>query len=257
MAEPKRLALMDADIPAYKISSGGQNDFDWGTGVVSYTDDLSVVTGKIDNYLEGLVVRHKLDRMIICLSCPSADNFRLDILPSYKGNRVDAAKPLLLAALRLHLTSAYEFLMWNRLEADDVLGIVNTSPVLFKGYKKLNISADKDLRTVPSWLLNPDKDTKPKRIELWDSQQWHLMQTLMGDTTDGYKGCPKVGPKTAAEVLDGATSHADSWRRVVEAYVKRGLTEDDALVQARCAFILQHQYYNTDTEEITLWLPPK
>jgi DNA polymerase-1 len=42
----------------------------------------------------------------------------------------------------------------------------------------------------------------------------------------------------------------------VEAYAKKNLTADDALVQARVARILRHTDYNFKTKEPILWTPP-
>jgi DNA polymerase-1 len=45
------------------------------------------------------------------------------------------------------------------------------------------------------------------------------------------------------------------WQAIVTTYEKAGLTEDDAIIQARCARILR--YEDIDNEgEIILWTPP-
>tara|TARA_R100000700_G_C3130555_1_gene115965 strand:- start:592 stop:885 length:294 start_codon:yes stop_codon:yes gene_type:complete len=80
----------------------------------------------------------------------------------------------------------------------------------------------------------------------------HLYQTLVGDATDNYKGCPGVGPKKATEILEEPT-----WDSVVKAFEKAGLTEEDALVQARVARILRADDYNFHKEEVILWQPTK
>lgn len=43
------------------------------------------------------------------------------------------------------------------------------------------------------------------------------------------------------------------WERIVRTYEAKGLTEQDALTQARCAFILRHGHY--DDGRVTLWTP--
>jgi DNA polymerase-1 len=78
------------------------------------------------------------------------------------------------------------------------------------------------------------------------------MQTLQGDSVDGYKGCPGIGPKKAEKILADST---DPWGDIVSAYMGKGLTEDDALVQAQVARICQHQNYNYDTAEVIPWTP--
>ena len=83
------------------------------------------------------------------------------------------------------------------------------------------------------------------------ADRFHLYQTLVGDQTDNYKGCPGVGPVKAETAL-GANP---TWASVVGCYEKAGLTEEDALVQARVARILRHGEYNKMTCEVKLWTP--
>ena len=80
----------------------------------------------------------------------------------------------------------------------------------------------------------------------------HLYQTLVGDSTDNYKGCPGIGPKKASAMLD----IDPSWDTVAGAFQKAGLTEAEALVQAQVAKILRHEDYNFDLEEVILWKRP-
>jgi DNA polymerase-1 len=111
---------------------------------------------------------------------------------------------------------------------------------------------------------------------IWDGQDlvtyteaeadyWHLYQTLTGDATDGYKGCPGMGPKKAASLLDKALSTADGtalkpcvgvwWPAVAQAYAKQGLTEEHALTQARLARILRWTDWDANKKEPKLWAP--
>ena len=87
-------------------------------------------------------------------------------------------------------------------------------------------------------------------ISLEQADRTHLTQALTGDITDGYSGCPGIGPKTAIKVLKEG-----DWIEVVAAYEKVGLTEEDALIQARVARILRHGEYNKKTKEVKLWTP--
>ena len=83
---------------------------------------------------------------------------------------------------------------------------------------------------------------------------WHLIQTLTGDATDGYSGCPTVGKVTAQKILnDKKMTVGKMWELVVKAYAKQGLMEHDAFQQARVARILRHGDYNKKTGEVNLW----
>ena len=83
-----------------------------------------------------------------------------------------------------------------------------------------------------------------------------MKQTLTGDTVDCYPGCPGVGPVKAQRILDEDGDEYDLWLNVVMAFEKAGLTEEDALVQARLARILTTSDYNYDKEEPILWTAP-
>ena len=54
------------------------------------------------------------------------------------------------------------------------------------------VSPDKDMRQIPGKLYNMDEviDITPE-----DGMQWHYIQTLAGDSTDGYSGVPGVRHK--------------------------------------------------------------
>ena len=149
------------------------------------------------------------------------------------------------------MSSNYESFLRPGLEADDVMGILATHPTLMPG-KKVIISIDKDLTQIPGWYLNPDKHTKAVKIAAKDGDYFHLMQTLQGDPVDGYKGCPGIGPKKAEKILADST---DPWGDIVSTFMSKGLTEDDALVQAQVARICQYQNYNYDKAEVIPWTP--
>jgi DNA polymerase-1 len=74
----------------------------------------------------------------------------------------------------------------------------------------------------------------------------------MGDATDGYGGCPGIGPKTAEKLLD---KHGAVWKTVVDAYLKAGLTEEDAIMNARMARILRAEDWDFENNEVKLWTP--
>ena len=133
------------------------------------------------------------------------------------------------------------------LEGDDVLGIMAT---MKSTEERIIVSIDKDMKTVPGRYARDDFEV----IEVSEDQAdtWHLFQALTGDIVDGYKGCPGVGPKKAEAILDGSKH---PWEAVVTTFVKAGLTEDDALVQARVARILRASDYNFKAKQPILWRP--
>ena len=138
----------------------------------------------------------------------------------------------------------YDFTCEPSLEADDLLGLMSTDNIM--------VSIDKDLQTVEGKHYNPDKG-ELYEVTADEAHYNHMFQTLCGDSTDGYKGCPSVGAKTAEKILDVPTG--DMWSEVLATYEKKGLTYEDALIQARIARILRGDEYNLDTGEMNLWTP--
>jgi DNA polymerase-1 len=53
-----------------------------------------------------------------------------------------------------------------------------------------------------------------------------------------------------------ATPKDEWWETIVAAYVKSGLTKEDALRNARLARILRPSEYDFDTNTPVLWTPP-
>lgn len=253
----KRTLLIDADIVAYKFAAKAQRVTPFGIAV----DDLESVTPLVDECLTDWMKQLKATDLIICLSGPSAEGWRLDYLPTYKGNRKDVVRPELLMPIKDYLADNYPSYRRPSLEADDIMGILSTHPTLIPGQKVI-VSEDKDMKTIPGWLFNPAKDSKARLISPEEADYWHLYQTLLGDTTDGYKGCPGAGPK-AWEKFFGSWEEGrkyihvhEAWPRMVELYESKGFTEADALVQARVARICRHDNYNFKTKEVIPWTPP-
>lgn len=252
-----RTLLIDGDIDAYKIAARNQTTVDWGDGVLGVTTDATEAKAQIDVGYKRLKKMLGADRLIVCLS--DSQNFRKEVLPTYKGNRKNVIKPALLAELKTYLEANYEVFKRPMLEADDVLGILATVgdvPGLIAG-ERIVCSEDKDLRSVPGMLFNPrhpDRGTIEISVEQADYE--HMKQTLTGDPTDGYGGCPGIGAAKVGKVLTKTTEAQTHWELVVAAYAKKGLTEADALVQARVARICRAENYDFINKRPILWTPP-
>lgn len=262
--------LLDADIIAFKVASVSQRTFQFpGCDPSVSADDWEDVVPRIDAEVAKLTEKLKSDKVIVCLSCPTEDNWRLKVLPTYKGNRDYSKRPVWLAKVKDYLEAEYPSYRRPHLEADDIMGILSTMPGLPPGFlkehpgfdpkaRKVIVSEDKDMKTIPGWLFNPAKDSKPRLIDQHEADWWHLYQTLVGDTTDGYAGCPGCGPVKAEKVLGPAKGfevEPEDWTNVLGAFQAKGLTEADALIQARVARICRASDYDFKNKEVILWTP--
>lgn len=260
-----RTLLLDTDILCFQHAAVGEYKIDWdGDRQVDQIPlDFDQVTDGIDRTISEWRRALKADEVIVCLSCPSSENWRLDVFPAYKANRKGAVRPLYLAAAKEYAAKEYPSYERPRLEADDIMGILSTHSRLVKG-ERIIVSEDKDLQGVPGLLFNPRKDAKVRRIDADLADRFHLYQSVIGDSTDGYPGAPGVGPAKAAWILD--REEPPRWSEVVDAFVaalarreNRSVTREEAhraaLVQARCARILRAEDYNFKTKEVILWEP--
>jgi DNA polymerase-1 len=240
-------ALIDADILLYQTSSAVEKAIDWGGDMWTLHSDAHEAKQMFDVALGDILENVKTKNFTLCFSSPN--NFRIRILGDYKANRVGTRKPLAYGAVKKYAEETYKTAAYPTLEADDVIGILATCPKPKHSY--VMISEDKDFKTIPGMHYNP-------RTGVWMSisdmqaNYHHMFQTLVGDTTDNYKGCPGIGPIKAETLLTADPS----WATVVAAFGKAGLTEDDALIQARVSRILRHGEYDIKTAEVKLWKPP-
>lgn len=245
------IALIDADIIAYQASASSQEDIDWSDGETGLTVDTQTAIATAKRLVTEWTQGANCKTPVLCFS--TAPNFRYTVLPSYKSGRKDKPKPEAYGSVVKALEETYKTFRIAGLEADDVMGILSTSD-RYAG--AVVVTLDKDLQTVPCTLFRPGKDIAPRRIRVPMADRFWMLQTLMGDPTDGYSGCPSIGPKRAEAILaDAGLNLHDQWRAVVKTYESKGLTEEDALQQARVARILRRTDYDKDNQEITLWHP--
>lgn len=241
--------IFDGDILAYEVASKAEKATKWTNDIWTLHADEGEAKDTLDERIASLTQLLGGGPAVFAISAERS--FRYDVYPQYKSNRKETRKPMVLAALKQHLLDQYKTYQKPGLEGDDILGILMTHPKIIPG-PKMQISMDKDQRTIPGLLYNT-KSGVTLEIDGEGADWYHLMQTLTGDTTDGYPGCPGIGPKKAEKILD--CPRADWWPAVVAAFDKAGLSEEEALVQARCARILRHTDYDFKEGKVKLWQP--
>lgn len=237
------LLLIDADIIAFKASAGAETPIKWDEDLWTLHCFESDVAARVEDMISKLVDEAPVQDCILALS--DKNNFRKKVATYYKANRSDVRKPMLLKWAKQYMMDNYNTVIYRNLEADDVLGILGTA-----NDDTIIWSEDKDLQTIPAkhWI-----DGEVVEISKEEADYNFFVQTLTGDSTDNYKGCPTVGYKTAHKILE----FGDGWGAVVRAFASKGLSEEVALENARLARILRNGEYDTDTGEVKLWEPTK
>ena len=238
------MLLIDSDFLAYKAAQACEIGIDFGEDVIIAQSQFSEVLKVFNNELNKVTKAMMEDDFILYFS--STENFRKKIYPDYKGHRMKR-KPLGYKRLVNYCRENHNFKLIEGLEADDTIGIEATR---FADPSNIIVSPDKDMRQIPSALWNLTDDVV--EITKDDGDRWHLIQSLSGDPTDGYSGCPGIGVKRATELLD---KNENKWEAVCKAYRDRGLSDDDALLNARLAKILQKEDFDHDRNQPILWTP--
>jgi len=171
----EKTALIDGDSLIY-----------YEMGKPTLEEALSSLDGRLQQIFEqtgatqyaGFLTQGKCFRYSAAISRP------------YKGNRKHGDKPIIFPAIREYLKQTWGFTSVSELEADDLVSIYH------------------DENTV---ICSPDKDVlyqnigkhynygKAEFVEVTETEALTFLwkQMLMGDSTDGIQGIPKVGAKTA------------------------------------------------------------
>lgn len=233
--------FVDGDEYLFKVTSVLEKEVRWDDNNHVLYSDAQEVWDTFQIMMRKLKERLGSEFVTICFS--GVRPYFREALGPYKVAR-DGRKPLCYARVREKITLNYPTICIPGLEADDAMGIWSTATF------GIIVSSDKDMKTVPGWLYNPHSGDM-NLISKETAHYNHLLQTLTGDASDGYKGCPKMGPARAEKLLQEDCS----WQAVKEAFEKQGLTEEDALTQARMAKILTSDLWDADKQEAILWTP--
>lgn len=267
-----RTLLIDGDILVVSTGAVLEQEVDWGNDEWTLTCDVGEVKTTVIATIRRLERDLDADRSIITLS--QGTTFRHDMFDGYKKGR--GRKPVGTNEVKRWLIEEHGAKYKPGIEADDVMGILATNPRLVPG-EKIIVSQDKDMLTIPGKLYRNGEIITVTEEEA--TFNW-FMQTLTGDTTDGYPGCPGVGEVTAREALTGclgwepyehtfltgkrkgetesrwrSITMPSLWEAVVSQFEKAGLTAEDALLQARLARILRNEDYDHAKKEAILWNP--
>lgn len=244
--------FIDAEGLLYRAACAGEVEVEWEENLWTYLCDHDIAVNVFDQACADLAQHHPGHLPVLVAG--GRTNFRYGIWAKYKSNRKKQKKPAGYDRLLSRLSERADLYGWGsarfgagQVEGDDVLGILSVPGV------DVIASDDKDLLTVPGTLL---RNGETFVISERDADVAFLTQTLVGDAADGYPGCPGIGEKRAAQILEGIDSLSEGWLAVVEAFRKAGKTPQFALTMARCARILRPGEFDFSTGTPVLWQPP-
>lgn len=257
--------LIDADYTLFQACSAVERESvftnEAGAPVHILHSDRDEAMNAFKRAVQGYMADLWATEAVLVFSGPN--NYRKELWDGYKAHRKSTRKPLCYWSVidDLRKGGEYRVVSEDCLEGDDYIGILATRP---SSADRIIVSDDKDMQTLPGVKLY----RTGKLIETTheSAEAYWLLQTLMGDSTDGYKGCPGMGEVSAKKVL---SKPGDPWANVVAAYEEAYRKDKDpehakflgrspeelALLNARLARILRNTDWDGTARRPILWSP--
>ena len=244
----KRTLVVDGSLFVYRIATALEEPTRWEDDIWTLHADAKLGKRVIDTTLGNYKTKLNCDKIIIAED--HKDNFRHSLYPEYKSHRKKVRKPIIVKPLKEYLKENYESVSLPGLEGDDVCGILATKPG--NKDKIVVLSGDKDMRTIPG-IHHFLHDDSTEVVDEKTANYNFMYQTLVGDLTDGFGGCPTIGGVKASRVLANKKDLPEMWEAVVAEYEKQKLDKKYALTQARLARILRASDWDSKKEKPILW----
>lgn len=226
----KRLRLIyDLDAIAFRVCAGAEKDFNWGDGlwsVFAEEEDIKKGLNTVLDAHKNAVLKHftktqfKNAEVVFVLS--EGDNWRIKYDPTYKSNRRKETK-INRKPVGYHWLIEYckeldiNIHSKDGLEGDDVAGILATSDT--DEFENVIVALDKDFKTIPCKFIRLTDGTLYDITED-DAFRNLMIQTLSGDISDGYPGCPGIGEKKAKEILESCKTTSEMEFAVIKEFSK-------------------------------------
>lgn len=281
----KHALILDADYLVFSAMSAAEVETKWDDNVWSLECDHNKAWDILCNSIEAIIAKRSKwaqSKLVMCFT--DAHNWRNGILPTYKMNRKGKRKPTGYVAFveRVMAFEDWNSFLRDTLEGDDCMGILGTNPKLVGCDSATLVSCDKDFKTIPGeffWLTSGEI----LNISEEEADYWHMYQTLIGDTTDGYGGIRGVGETVAVDFLANPYKFEKvekvfksgprkgqsvwEWKKVdmeegdtlwgcmVSLAAKNDMTEAELLVQAQVARICRSSDFDFKKKEVILWEP--
>lgn len=222
------IALVDADIVTFRGAFSAEDE-----------EEAFIACARTEGILKEIGEVLGTSSMELWLSGP--DNFRYGIYPEYKANRITAKRPKWEKEVKQFLTNQFEANWSKGCEADDMLAIRHQE----LGEESILCSIDKDLLQSPGWHYNFVKKEKTF-VTPEEGIRFFYYQLLVGDTADGIKGVPGIGPVKANRILDQADEEA----------VDQSITRERAYYNAVVNQFSCYEEFLMNAQVLHIWKKP-
>ena len=235
--------VMDADSFVYSTAAKmlRDNPFLEGDKVSNWTE----VRESFIKKTQFLKERLNISELVMYIS--GLNNFRYTVDIDYKATRKGVESPMHLTDLKKYAVEYMGAIKSDGAEADDYTishKLLDPSVMI--------AAIDKDVcNSVAGTHYNYWKE---EFVEISEKTaiQWPYIQTLMGDSSDNIIGLHKVGIKTAEKLLGDETKLEKLWEIVVNAYISKERTIEDAIKNMR---LVRMDQFNHQTKKLKLWEP--
>lgn len=197
------LAIIDGDIVTFRAAFSAEEE-----------PEPYIACARANTMVEEILLATGATEYKVFIS--GEKNFRYDVYPEYKANRLNAKRPKWEKDVKAYLEINWDAERSEGCEADDLMGLTQVSAQK-QGKESCIATIDKDLDQIPGWHYNFVK--KEKYFITPEQALIHFYyQCLVGDTADGIKGVPGIGPKKASRILSQCESEREMFAAVREAY---------------------------------------
>ena len=278
------IALIDGDSIVYRAGFALEEEREDADGNITYHLDLINAKDYIDGVIDNILFTTDCDTYELWQG-EKGTNFRYkiseDLKDRYKYNRKDSRKPTHFDEMVAYMKSEHKAKQSLNCEVDDAV----VTKLAEKPDDYVLCAIDKDvLYQSVGRHYNYGKD-EWVTVTSEESIYYAYLQTLTGDTTDGYKGAYRIGPAKAVavlgvpngnnkmiedvlkkakvkpekikELLNGAQfDERQLWARVLVTYRKCKQSKKEAIATMRLAQM--HQLHRVNGKlKLNLWTPPK
>ncbi len=230
------IALLDGDLIIYRAAASCEKR---EKGELVSLEPLEIAVARADKLIREILHDTEADKYKIFIS--GNNNFRYEINPMYKANRV-AEDPVHREALKDFLIQEWKATVSDGYEADDSLGINQTEDTII-------CSLDKDLLMIPgnhySWQISGTsvngkqwvREAKFTTVSELDGLRTFYKQMLIGDISDNVIGVRGIGEVKAGKLIDPMNTEEGMFAVVHQQYSN----QDRFTMNADCLWIMQHE----------------
>jgi 5'-3' exonuclease len=212
------ICLVDGDIVAYRCAATANDD------------PVDVALYRVDKLMREIIEASASDQYQVWIS--GNNNYRKVINESYKANRKDMVPPVWRQECLEFLVTEHGAKLAPFGEADDMLGINQTSDTIIA-------SIDKDLLMIPgkhfNWTKQQFGDYTEVGVDEGNKHFWKQM--LIGDRSDNIFGVQGLGPVKAGKLIDPCETDQECMEVVLSKYDD----QERFLLNANCLWIMRHK----------------